>query len=72
MYLVFIIFQYEITQKFLKSAPKKNYMLNGHFWNKNVHSALCGCWNAERQSAFNFLWSIKIRSMSGMLMEIFL
>ena len=28
MYLVFIIFLYEITQMFLKSAPKKNYMLN--------------------------------------------
>ena len=27
MYLVFIIFLYEITQMFLKSAPKKNYML---------------------------------------------
>ena len=28
MYLVFIIFLYEITQVFLKSVPKKNYMLN--------------------------------------------
>ena len=27
MYLVFIIFLYEITQMFLKSVPKKNYML---------------------------------------------
>ncbi len=27
MYLVFIIFLYEITQMCLKYAPKKNYML---------------------------------------------